>query len=73
MFTVLCVVYWTLIKIPRKFAENISLKYTNFSCYKYCDDFSKHFVVGVALPIVDVASDVPSHLGGLGKSPLRKF
>ena len=32
--------------------------------------FSKHFVVGVALPRIGVATDVPSHLGGLGKSPL---
>ncbi len=32
--------------------------------------FSKHFVVGVALPRVDVTTDVPSHLGGLEKSPL---
>ncbi len=32
--------------------------------------FSKHFVVRVALPRVGVATDVPSHLGGVGKSPL---
>ena len=58
-------------KICRAWYSFIQYKLINLLYYPYTV-FSKHFVVGVALPRVGIATDVPSHLGGLGKSPLQE-